>query len=575
MLAPSYPRLSGVRRRLAALDARAPQLSAWVAVVAGLLSLSDVLWPHRWRVVSAFSPIQLDPGDRTLEVAVAVAGLLLLRVATGLRRGKRSALLLATGACVAICLVDIVRDDWRPIESTVVTVLLVGLVLSRKRFQAVDDPVGRGFALRVAAQFVAAGVLLGVVLLYLPGHVPAGTPFLDRLVETVRSLVGLGGHIAVRGDDFADAFHAALLGFGLLAVVSGVVLYLAPFHPAAGLAEQDEQRLRSLLDRHGATDSLGYFALRRDKSVVWSPSGKAAITYRVVAGVALASGDPIGDVEAWPGAIAAYRDLVQRHGWTPAVMGCSERGAVVWSREYGLAALSLGDEAVLDVATFSLDGRPMRGVRQACARVERAGYRVKVTRAAEADPAAFERLRTAADAWRCDAVERGFSMALSRLGDVSDPDCVVVTAEQDGELRGLLHFVPWGPTGISLDLMRRARDCDNGINEFMIVAALGACPELGVQRVSLNFAVFREALERGSRIGAGPILRAWRAVLLVASRWWQIESLYRFNDKFQPTWLPRFVCYPGARDLPRIAIAGLEAQAFLVRPRLLRLARRG
>jgi lysyl-tRNA synthetase class 2 len=81
-------------------------------------------------------------------------------------------------------------------------------------------------------------------------------------------------------------------------------------------------------------------------------------------------------------------------------------------------------------------------------------------------------------------------------------------------------------------------------------------------------------LERGERLGAGPFLRAWRAVLLFASRWFQIESLYRFNAKFRPVWEPRYVCYPTARDLPRVAIAALEAEAFLVWPRFPRLVRR-
>jgi lysyl-tRNA synthetase, class II len=59
-------------------------------------------------------------------------------------------------------------------------------------------------------------------------------------------------------------------------------------------------------------------------------------------------------------------------------------------------------------------------------------------------------------------------------------------------------------------------------------------------------------------------------VLVWASRWWQIETLYRFNAKFQPEWEPRFLCFPSARELPRIAIAALEAEAFLVRPRPMR-----
>jgi lysyl-tRNA synthetase class 2 len=78
--------------------------------------------------------------------------------------------------------------------------------------------------------------------------------------------------------------------------------------------------------------------------------------------------------------------------------------------------------------------------------------------------------------------------------------------------------------------------------------------------------MFRAALERGERIGAGPVLRAWRGFLLFLSRWFQIESLYKFNAKFSPEWVPRFLVFPGTRDAPRIGLAALEAEAFLVWP---------
>src|SRR5262249_26319619 len=138
---------------------------------------------------------------------------------------------------------------------------------------------------------------------------------------------------------------------------------------------------------------------------------------------------------------------------------------------------------------------------------------------------------------------RGFSMALGRIGGEGDERCVIATATQDGALKALLHFVPWGEDGLSLDLMRRDRKAQPGANDFMIAETINAAAVLGVSRISLNFAAFRAALERGERIGAGPISRAWRRVLVFLSRWFQIESLYKFNAKFSPTWVPRFMVF--------------------------------
>src|SRR5215469_11881399 len=242
----------------------------------------------------------------------------------------------------------------------------------------------------------------------------------------------------------------------------------------------------------------------------------------------LASGDPLGDPEAWPGAINAFLDMAARHAWAPAVLGCSELGAEVWCRTGGLTALELGDEAVVRVADFSLQGRSMRNVRQMVTRVCRAGYVAEIRRIGDVPPAELARLTRQADSWRGTPTERGFSMALG--------------------------------------LMRRDRSAQPGLNDFMIVETIRAAGDMGVKQISLNFAAFRAALERGERIGAGPITRAWRRCLIFMSRWFQIESLYKFNAKFAPEWVPRFMVFTGPRDAIRVGFAALEAEAFLVWP---------
>jgi lysyl-tRNA synthetase class 2 len=346
-----------------------------------------------------------------------------------------------------------------------------------------------------------------------------------------------------------------------------VVLALQPAAGPHRLDPAERGDLLDLLDRWGAVDSLSWFALREDRAVLFSPSRKAAVSYRIVGGVSLAAGDPLGDPEAWPGAIAAWLEEAQAHGWVPGVLGASEQGAEAYLR-FGLDALELGDEAILRTAEFSTEGRRMRVVRQAVSRCRRAGLTTTCRRVRDLDAATRTDVVASADAWRNGEVERGFSMALGRLADPQDPDAVLVMCgDASGRLRGLLQLVPWGPDGLSLDVMRRDRGAENGIIELMVTDLLAAAPDLGVTRVSLNFAVFRSVFARGERLGAGPVLRLWRAILLQASRFWQIESLYRANAKFQPEWVPRFACFRSAGELPRVSLAALRAEAFLVAPR--------
>ena len=253
-------------------------------------------------------------------------------------------------------------------------------------------------------------------------------------------------------------------------------------------------------------------------------------------------------------------------------MGAGLAAAEAYTRA-GLVAFEIGDEAVLDLRTFSLGGPGMKAVRQSVTRLQRRGYTTRVVRHGELGPDDFAQLTLAAGRWRGDGGdERGFSMALGRLQDPLDHDCLAVLAhDADGALRGFLSFVPWGRTGVSLDLMRRDPTAGNGLVELMVAALVERSATVGIGRVSLNFAMFREAFERGAEIGAGPVARLWRQALVLASRTWQLESLYRSNAKYQPTWEPRFICFQYTSDLPRVGTAAGSAEGFLTRPSLSRL----
>ncbi|MCL2552219.1 MAG: phosphatidylglycerol lysyltransferase domain-containing protein [Actinomycetia bacterium] len=551
-----------------------PAIMGTGAAVIGLLDVVSAVFPA-FRNGRMHHMAAVFPGTvSSLAAATSVVtGILLLMLAHALKRGKQrawwaAALLLPVGAATQL----IYRHSL--FGAAISLTLLALLIRNRAEFTALSDPRTRW---RAVVNFVGLSALAFALGLVITSAHPAserGTPsFAARCEHVLYGLFGFEGPVAYTSDRVNDIVAYSLGGLGLLIACSTVYLLLRPARPVAELSVEDEERLRALLERHGHRDSLGHFALRRDKSVVFSPSGKAAVCYRVVSGVALVSGDPIGDVEAWPGAIEQYRELARAHAWLPAVVGCSETGGEVWTRETGLDALELGDEAIVTTSEFTLQGRAMRNVRQMVKRIERSGYVCRVRRVRELTEDEKHRVRLAADAWRGTDTERGFSMALGRFGEDADGDCVVVTAHKEreqgaphpelGDLRAVLHFVPWGTDGMSLELMRRDRSADPGLNELLIVAALQQAPELGIARVSLNFAMFRSALARGERIGAGPVLRGWRGLLVFLSRWFQIESLYKFNAKFQPEWVPRFLVFPNSRDLPRIGFAIMQAEGFV------------
>jgi lysyl-tRNA synthetase class 2 len=533
-----------------------------LATIVGFAIVAVALRPHN-RLIARLPLDLIDPLSSAARAATIVLGVLLLLLGRALGRRKKRAFQFAL---ILLAILVVLGHEERYLAAA----FLVGLIAYRREFYALSDPRTRWGALWVFFQLLSISLIVGVVLTLLRTKLMVGNPSNGDILRTVvRALVGLTGPVVFKRDRAKDFIDFTLGALGLLTVLVPTLLFFRPSSAAPKMTSDDEREMRNLIATNCANDSLAYFALRREKSVIWSPTRKSCIAYRVVSGVMLASGDPLGDPEAWPFAIEAFLAEAKRHAWLPAVIGCSEQGGEIWVRESGLVALEMGDEAILEVEEFTLEGRAMRNVRQMISRIERNGYTGSLRKLNQLS--AEERLQVfnASNSWRKGNVERGFSMALGRLTDPSDDECYIVTAHADGVIKGILHFVPWGNGGLSLDLMRRDKNADAGLNELMIVSALQQAPKFGITRISLNFAAFRSTIERGERLGAGPITRLMRNVLVFVSRWIQIDSLYRFNAKFRPIWEPRYLVYPRQSDLPKIGLAALEAEAFFIRPRFL------
>ncbi|HXO50956.1 MAG TPA: phosphatidylglycerol lysyltransferase domain-containing protein, partial [Mycobacterium sp.] len=296
------------------------------------------------------------------------------------------------------------------------------LVLARKQFWA---KVRRAALVKAVATLVAGmaiGTLVGWGLLeFSPGSLARE----DRFWYALNRVSAFAGADAASFSGHPHVFVNALLGlFGALALMVTAIVLFRSQRAENALTGEDESAIRGLLELFGKNDSLGYFATRRDKAVVFAPDGRAAITYRVEVGVCLASGDPVGDPKAWPQAIAAWLALCQTYGWAPGVMGASSTGAEAY-RQAGLNALQLGDEAILYPDNFRLSGPDMRAVRQAVRRARRAGATVRIRRHRDLGSEETAQMIARADAWRDTDSERGFSMALGRLGDPADGDCLL------------------------------------------------------------------------------------------------------------------------------------------------------
>jgi lysyl-tRNA synthetase, class II len=321
-------------------------------------------------------------------------------------------------------------------------------------------------------------------------------------------------------------------------------------------------RAAALVAAHGS-DSLDPFALRPDKRFHFAGGGMLA--YRVIRGTAVVAGDPIGPEDSAPAILDSFAARARRRGWSVALTGASERHLDAYAT-LGLRALQMGSEAVVDPRDFSLEGRPVRKVRQSVARIRRRGWSVEVVDARALEPGTAAALEAIERSWRA-AQPRvvGFAMTLGRVwsGDEDATGLCVLARSPDGELRAFLHFVRY-EGGLSLDVMRRLGEEPNGLNEAMVVAALEHARAADLREVSLNFAGCAHLMAPDARLTL--CRRVARLALRPVHGRFQLERLVRFNDKFFPVWRPRYLVYTGRARLPLAALRVLQAEGYLRAP---------
>lgn len=418
--------------------------------------------------------------------------------------------------------------------------------------------IGRVSWILAATVFIGGVGATTLITWYFGRHLPGVT-----VINLLEQGLGIEPVPELKGNS-PGAFIASIAStcYGLCAA-GAVYLVLHGYRIPNTWTPESELGLRQLLQKHGAADSLSYFATRRDKHIVFSPDRRAAITYRTVGSVCLASSDPIGENASWGGAIEEWLRQVRAYGWIPAALSASEAGARAYAKA-GLSIIRMGDEAILSVERFSLNNTSLTEVRHAYKRVAKAGYTVRICRHRDLSAAQLKQVKSYVNAWRHGKIERGFSMALNRLADPSDGRCLLVSAHApDGEMVGVLSFVPWGGTGISLDVMRRAKQAPNGIVEFMVASLMENAGTYGISRVSLNFAMFRHIYDNAQKFGASPWNRFASRSLGFLDRFLQLERLYRFNLKFAPGWQSRYMAFEPTLAFINTVFAAGVAEGFL------------
>jgi len=535
----------------------------------GLVNVDSALTPglhSRMRLLLELVPGEVPVAAHALALSAGVA---LVILGIYLIRRRRRAWALAVGVLLVAGALNLLKG--LDVEEALACWALAGiLVCGRGAFTVVHEDRGWRVPLLRSAAVLGGVFATSIVTLLAVSH--WGTPGLNparTLAELAAVLTLAPGPVHYRDPfEWAPAAIVVLWAGGLATV--GWQLFRPLAGPRGLPAGELRPLARELVSSHG-TDTLSFFKLRTDKHHFFDRSRRAFVGYRIETGVLLVSGDPVGPAVAVPGLLRDLCGFAEARGLAIGVVGASEEFADL-ATEAGLSSFYIGDEAIVDLAGFSLEGRAIRKLRQAVNRVRKAGYTVALRQMGELSETELRELEEVSERWRGEEPERGFSMAIDSLrGEHLDESLVVVARDPEGAVRGFLHFAPcYGRPVVSLGLMRRERDTVNGLTEYLVVSAIEMLRERGVEEMSLNFAAFARWL----RSPSGLVERTLGRAVTLANPYFQIESLYRFNAKFSPRWQPRYLLYErGPLGFARTGLAAMFAEGQLPSPSQLRTRR--
>jgi lysyl-tRNA synthetase class 2 len=539
---------------------------AMIAFAAGLIGIVSAATPE-WH--GRLSLVREYLSTSTPEVAdglVVASSLGLLLLARGLARRRHRAWQAALFVLAVSAVLHLAKGlDFEEAIFDLVVVFL--LVRHRREFDAVGDPGGPLRAGVAAVQAFVGLFVYGIVAIGIHDMVRGVSFHPAAAVREV--LFGMVGQdYASRPGRFQHDVTMSLAVATVTCTIYVVWLAVRSHQPHAGADDRDRRDARRLVEERG-TDSLAWFALRRDKSYFFDAGRTAFIAYRAAGGFAVVSGDPIGDPHAFGEVADGFLRFCHSRAWRVSALGVGPMGRDLWE-ERGLRTIYVGDEAIVRPEDFSLEGRAIRKVRQSVTRLHKAGFTAEITYAGELEPARWHEIERISAAWLDGAPERGFSMAIDDMRAPEHGRAVLALAlDPEGRVAGFVHLAPVPAShGLSLSTMRRLPDTPNGLMEFVLCEMFAWARAHGVERVSLNFAAFGELLRAEGAQGRRQ--RVLRFALGKCDRYFQVERLLAFNRKFLPLWEPRYAAFESYSDVPVAALVTLSLESLLVWPRAVR-----
>lgn len=514
--------------------------------------------------------------DSPGRLMAALVPVLLLVLAEGLRRGLRLAWWITTvtellwigvlGWLLALNYDDFARSGDSSYlyelvgESLLLPVLmLVLLVVTRRRFDQL---------LRRRDTWVLAAVVGGALLITCGAYVGIGWLVRDQYEPTApfgRLFAGLPSELLPPAyNDLLPDYPIAVGGTAqFLEMYCGVIFWAVTLtalllvfrRPVVHVDAEDAARARELLTRHGGS-TLSFISTWDGNHYWFDATGEAAVPYRVIATVALTTGDAFGEPEARRRAVSGFARYCDTRGWTPCFYSVTSDTRAE-AETLGWRSLQVAEDTVVPLPDLAFTGKKWQDIRTSLNKAGKQGITAEWWTYPDAPIAVRDQIRSISEEWVSDKGLPEMGFTLGGLEELDDPAVrVLIAVDAERTVHGLTSWMPvyenGEPVGWTLDFMRRRSEGFRGVMEFLIASAALGFKEEGARFLSLSGAPLARS-DRGEPPTALQRMLDWMGKVLEPV--YGFRSLLAFKAKFQPEYRPMYMVYPDPAALASITRA--------------------
>ncbi|MCZ2126943.1 MAG: flippase-like domain-containing protein [Anaerolineales bacterium] len=508
---------------------------------------------ERFRFVESYLPLDVLRGGH---LTAALSGFALLILANNLARRKRVAWALTLIALTFSIVSHLIKGlDYE--EATLAGVLMVVLIVMRDHFHARSDAPSLRQGLRVlvgAALFTLMYGALGFWLL--DKHYSVNFSFADALRQTAAMFAQFYDPGLEPVTRFARFFANSIYIIGAATFAYAGWMILRPVFFRQPATADERNRAREIVVQYGKT-SLARLTLMDDKRYFFT-SGGSVVAYALSGRSAIALGDPIGPAEDLSAAVREFCDLCRRNDWMPIFYQILPETISTYAANQ-FDVLSIGQEGIVDLKTFSLEGKDGKPLRSPINKLKKANFEFSVYEPPISDDL-LNQLREISDEWLTfmHGSEKRFSLGWFDDDYIRNSPIAVVRAP-DGGISAFANFIPeYQNNGITIDLMRRRQEIENGVMEFLFVSMFQWAQSKGYDTFDLGLSALSGV---GEKKDDPALERTMRFIYENVNQFYNFKGLHSFKEKFHPQWTPRYIAYPGAVNLAPAWVAVIQVSS--------------